>query len=189
MKMLWDDDSLYILADMEEAHLWATLTNYDDIIFQDHDFEIFIDPDDDAQNYIEIEINTLGTVMDLHMGKPYSRGGPMDMTWNTAGMRTAVGLNGTLNKNDDIDQGWTVEFAIPFSGISKGETKYKPTPEKPWRINFSRVEWQLENDGIGYRRKTDSNGRPLPENNWVWTPQDAINMHIPEKWGYLHFVK
>ena len=189
MKMMWNEDTLYILADMEEPHLWATLTDYDAIIFQDHDFEIFIDPDDDGNEYIEIEINALGTIMDLHMGKPYSRGGPMDMAWNTVGMRSAVGLNGTLNRNDDIDKGWVVECAIPFSSMSKGEKKYKPTPEKPWRINFSRVEWELEPDGLSYKRKTGANGRPLPENNWVWSPQGAINMHIPERWGYLHFIK
>jgi hypothetical protein len=28
---------------------------------------------------------------------------------------------------------------------------------------------------------------PLPENNWVWSPQGAINMHMPERWGYVQF--
>ena len=28
---------------------------------------------------------------------------------------------------------------------------------------------------------------PLPERNWVWSPQGAINMHMPERWGYVHF--
>ena len=27
----------------------------------------------------------------------------------------------------------------------------------------------------------------LPENNWVWTAQGAINMHMPERWGYVQF--
>ena len=26
-KMLWDDDYLYIAAELEEPHVWATLTN------------------------------------------------------------------------------------------------------------------------------------------------------------------
>jgi hypothetical protein len=189
MKITWDEEFLYVLAEMEEPHLWATLKDYDAIVYQDHDFEIFIDPDDDGNDYIEIEINTLGTVMDLHMSKPYSRGGPMDMNFNTVGMKTAVGVNGTINKNDDIDNGWVVEFAIPFSSMSKGEKKYGPTPERPWRVNFSRVEWKLDFDGLSYKKKLGENNKPLPEYNWVWTPQGVINMHVPEKWGYLYFTK
>jgi hypothetical protein len=26
-----------------------------------------------------------------------------------------------------------------------------------------------------------------PEENWVWSPQDVIDMHRPERWGYLQF--
>jgi hypothetical protein len=28
---------------------------------------------------------------------------------------------------------------------------------------------------------------PLPENNWVWSPQGVVNMHVPERWGYVQF--
>src|SRR5690606_20202991 len=48
MKMLWDDEYLYVGADLEEPGLWATLTERDSIIFRDHDFEVFIDPDGDT---------------------------------------------------------------------------------------------------------------------------------------------
>jgi len=34
----------------------------------------------------------------------------------------------------------------------------------------------------------DAAGKRKPEHNWVWSPQGAINMHIPEKWGYLEFA-
>ena len=26
-----------------------------------------------------------------------------------------------------------------------------------------------------------------PEHNWVWSPQGVIDMHRPERWGYLQF--
>src|SRR5690348_6464944 len=44
VKMLWDDEYFYIAADMEEPHVWATLTRHDSVIFRDNDFEVFIDP-------------------------------------------------------------------------------------------------------------------------------------------------
>ena len=60
-RMLWDDTHLYVGAWLEEPHLWGTLTERDAIIYHDHDFEVFLDPDGDGEAYFEIEINVLGT--------------------------------------------------------------------------------------------------------------------------------
>src|SRR5262245_6880386 len=46
-KMAWDDRYLYVAAELEEPHVWATLTGHDAVIFHDNDFEVFIDPDGD----------------------------------------------------------------------------------------------------------------------------------------------
>jgi hypothetical protein len=35
----------------------------------------------------------------------------------------------------------------------------------------------------------DASGKDLPEHNWVWSPQGVINMHYPERWGYLQFTR
>jgi len=75
MKMLWDDNYLYIAAELEDLHTWATLDNHDDIIYRDNDFEIFIDPDGDGLNYFEIEINALGTILDLFLAKTIQKKG------------------------------------------------------------------------------------------------------------------
>ena len=56
-KMLWDDAFLYVAAELEEPHVWATLRQRDTVIFMDNDFEIFIDPDGDTYAYYEIEVN------------------------------------------------------------------------------------------------------------------------------------
>src|SRR5262245_14094530 len=55
-KMLWDDHFFYVAAEMEEPHVWGTLTEHDSIIFHDNDFEVFIDPNGDNQEYYEFEI-------------------------------------------------------------------------------------------------------------------------------------
>ncbi|MEI7587874.1 MAG: carbohydrate-binding family 9-like protein [Chitinophagia bacterium] len=187
VKLLWDSQYLYIAAYLKEPHLWATLKNHDDIIYRDHDFEVFIDPNNDENQYFEIEINTLGTVMDLFMFKSYKKGGPMDMSWNTSGMKSAVTYVGTLNDNRDIDQGWYVEMAIPYDCLKKPGRNYLPQINTPWRIDFSRVEWTLEKEGLGYTKKLQTNGKPIPEFNWVWSPIGFIDMHIPNRWGYLYF--
>src|SRR4051794_17472458 len=46
-KMLWDDENFYIHAELEEPHVWGTITKKNEVIFADNDFEIFIDPDGD----------------------------------------------------------------------------------------------------------------------------------------------
>ena len=186
-RMLWDDEYLYVAAYLEEPDLWATLKNHDDIIYKDNDFEVYIDPGNDATNYFEIEINALGTVMDLFMRRTYKRGGPADMKWNTSGMKSSVYLKGTLNNNTDKDKYWTIEMAIPYNCLEKPDRVSHPVVGATWRINFSRVQWSTIPSGISYEKKKNEKGHRHPESNWVWTPQGRIDMHIPEKWGYLHF--
>lgn len=187
VKMLWDDKYLYVLADMEEPHLWATLTKRDAIIFHDHDFEVFLDPNNDQEQYFEYEINALGTIMDLFMTRTYKKGGPMVMEWNSDNLISAVKLHGTLNDNRDIDKGWVVEMAIPYKDLERPGRISKPEIGATWRINFSRVQWTMDNDGHTYKRRVDQHGKRLPEDNWVWSPQGLIDMHVPQHWGYIRF--
>jgi len=188
VKMLWDEKNLYILAELAEPHVWGYFDEHDVIIFNENDFEVFIDPDGDSQNYFEIEINANNTVFDLFMPRPYRDGGIPLISWNAPGLKTAVSVDGTRNNPNDSDKKWTVEMAVPFSALQLGTGNQKPANEQVWRINFSRVQWQTEVvDGI-YKRKTDSvSGRILSEDNWVWSMQGVINMHFPERWGMLHF--
>lgn len=190
VKMLWDEKNLYILAELEEPHVWGYFDEHDVIIFNENDFEVFIDPDGDSQNYFEIEINANNTVFDLFMPRPYRDGGVPLISWNAPGLKTAVSVDGTRNNPNDSDKKWTVEMAIPFSALQLGTGSQKPADNQVWRINFSRVQWRTEVvDGI-YKRKTDSaTGRILSENNWVWSPQGVINMHFPERWGIIQFCE
>ena len=71
-KMLWNEEYFFIAAELEEPHVWGTITQHDAVIFQDPDFEVFIDPDGDSHNYYEFEMNALNTTWDLLMLKPYS---------------------------------------------------------------------------------------------------------------------
>lgn len=189
MKMLWNDSCLFIAVKMQEPHLWANLTKHDQIIFNDNDFEIFIDPNNNARNYFEIEVNQFNKIFDLFLSKPYRDKGAALVSWDTPGMQSAVQLQGTINNPTDKDTGWTVEFKIPFSAIKMGYGTGVPADGAFWRINFSRVEWDTEVKNGRYVKLTDAKGKKLPERNWVWSPQGVINMHYPERWGYLQFTR
>ena len=188
--MLWDDTFLYIAAELEEPHVWATLTKRDSVIFQDNDFEVFIDPDGDTHNYYELEVNTLGTAWDLMLVRPYRDGGPAIHAWDITGLQVGVHVRGTINRTGDRDEGWTVEIAMPWEVLREAAPRRtKPRAGDHWWINFSRVEWQVDARDGAYAKGIDpKSGRPLAEDNWVWSPQGTIDMHMPERWGIVHFT-
>ena len=189
VKMLWDSNYLYILARLEEPNIWATFTQRESIIFHENNFEVFIDPDGDTHNYYELEINALGTTWDLMLTRPYSLMGRAVSAWDIDGLKKGLHLAGTLNNPSDTDTGWMVELAIPFKILAEcAPGRSAPHPGDYWRINFSRVEWALEVANNQYIKKKDpASGKPLPEYNWVWSPQYQINMHKPEYWGFVYF--
>lgn len=189
VKMLWNDTCLFIAAEIQEPHVWAYLKDHDAIVYHDNDFEVFIDPDNNTHQYYEIELNAINTVFDLFMSKPYRNGSGAMIAYDLPGMRTAVSIRGTLNNPSDEDKGWTVEMAIPFRAVSIGNGTRVPREGDLWRIGFSRVEWDTEIRDGKYVKKKNANGRDLPEHNWVWSPQGLVNMHYPERWGYLQFSK
>jgi hypothetical protein len=183
VKMLWDDQFFYVAAELDEPHVWGTLKKHDAVIFQDNDFEVFIDPDGDNHGYYEFEINALNTGWDLFLQRPYRDGGPALNSWEIAGLETATQLDGTLNDPSDRDRGWSVELAFPWKAL--GEFSHKPSPPRDgdqWRVNFSRVEWAHTVGGKAYRKVPGKR-----EDNWVWSPQGVVDMHRPERWGFVQF--
>ena len=189
IKALWDDEYIYFAAELEEPHVWAKLRQRDTVIFHDNDFEIFIDPDGDTHAYYEFEINAFGTEWDLLLIKPYRDGGTAVNAWDIPGLKTAVHVDGTINNPRDIDKGWSIEVAIPLRVMRECDvTRRPPEPGTQWRVGFSRVQWRTHvENGVYVKDINPATNRPFPEDNWVWSPQGRINMHMPEMWGYFQF--
>ncbi|MCX6929277.1 MAG: hypothetical protein NT154_39565 [Verrucomicrobia bacterium] len=183
-KMLWDDDYLYIGAELQEPHVWGTLTQHDAVIFQDPDFEVFIDPAGVTQPYYEFEMNARNTSWDLLLEKPYMDQGKAHNEWDIPGLKTGVRVQGTLNDPSDTDQGWMLEIAFPWKVLSQHARHAGPPLEgEQWRIDFSRVEWQITTNGGSYQKVPNT-----PEDNWIWSPPGVVDMHRPEMWGVVQFT-
>lgn len=187
VKMLWDNAYLYIAANLDDENVWAYLTERDQIVFFDNDFEVFINPVNSSHQYFEYEINALNTIFDLFLPKTYRSASGALISWDSNNLKHGVHIHGSLNDPSDKDKGWTVELAIPFKDITIGNEVNVPKNGDIWRINFSRVQWETEVSGNKYIKRLDANNKVLPENNWVWSPQGIIDMHAPERWGYLQF--
>lgn len=182
-KMLWDDEALYVAALLEEPDVWATLTERDAAIYQDNAFEVFIDPDGDTHNYYELEVNALGTLWDLIILKPHRDGGPSLSAWDIRGLEAGVHVDGTVNDPTDSDAGWTVELALPWEVLEEAAPERRaPREGEQWRLNFARSQWPLTVLNGAYEKEADADAEW-----WVWSPQGAVDMHRPERFGYVQF--
>ena len=184
VKILWDEDYLYIGATLEEPKVQASFLEKNSYIFHDdNNFEVFVDPNGDHCNYYELELNAFNTIWELSLPVPYRNSGKPNDPDNMPGLKTAVAVYGTINDDSDIDSVWTVELAFLFEDFEKYDAvNTPPRPGDYWRINFSRVEWRYNFTENKYVKVPG-----LREDNWVWSPQGEINMHAPEHWGILHF--
>ena len=195
VRMTWDDENLYIGARLMEDQIWATVQERDQVIFVDNDFEVFLSPKHSTHRYYEIEMNAAYAVWDLMMLKPNRDLVNRIISWDIQGLETAVYIDGELNDPNADNKFWSLEIKIPWFSLRECEadecypTHIVPDLGEVWRINFSRVEYDVEvKDGKYEKRKDPKSQTYLPEHNWVWAPTGAIDIHMPEMWGYLFFA-
>jgi len=194
-KMRYDDQFLYVGGYVQETQIWANVTQHDTVIFQDNDFELFIDPGATTHYYKEYEMNARNVNWDLCLNKPYLNGGyenssrifgthGFDML--SHGLESAAFVSGVVNDPSAINKFWSVEIKLPFAdGLAVNETGINIPPKSKdlWKINFSRVEYKVKAVDGHYELINVS----APCDNWVWSSMGVINMHLPERWGYLQF--
>ncbi len=204
--VLWDDENLYIGIRVEEPHVRAKYTNYNDPIYYDNDVEVFIDGGD---AYYEFELNAFNTRYEVFFiweegyerggfgkarefarskQKPFNgvdfkthpRGGRLgNFNWSFPGLKTAVHIDGTVNDDRDTDRGWTVELALPWSSMKWLATDGRALPPREgdvWRMDFSRF-----NTYKAPAPAKDSGG-------WVWTRHGVWDSHVPECFAFIRFT-
>lgn len=196
VKLLWDDTALYVGAELADDTIWATVSQRDEVIFVDNDFEVFLAPRNTTHRYYEIEINAANAVWDLLMEKPQRDRVRRISSWDIKGFQSAVHINGRLNDPEANNLGWSVEMVIPWFSLREcgvdevAPRQLAPEPGETWRLNFSRVEYDVHAENGRYIKNTNAaTGEPLPEHNWVWSPTGIIDIHLPEMWGYLTFTQ
>jgi hypothetical protein len=148
-KMLWDNTYVYIAFLMTDRDVWSKkkvwVDDIKDCLCREEVAEVFIDPDGDGKEYLELEINPYGAVMDLKLREEIAKGGVevIDLGWSYKGIKHAIGINGTLNDSTDVDKNWILELALPFTDFAPVAPKmnFPPKPGDLWRINLYRYDY------------------------------------------------
>lgn len=183
VKFCWNKHYFFIAATLQDQHLWTTMTEDETELYRQDVFEVFIDPDADGLDYYELEINALGTTWDLALSRPYNQGGQANSAWNIDGLQKGIQLQGTINDATDLDQGWTLELAIPWDAFfDKKHCRKSFLKKQILAINFLRMDYDLDVVEGQYQQKTDG------ASFGVWKAQGTINMHLPQKWQPIRLV-
>lgn len=206
--VLWDDDYLYVAYWIEEPDLQASLTERDAPIYKNNDVELFIAGKDTYYEFeinsygtiyevffiweesyksggydrmTEFRLNQKGRKTFHGVGyKPHPRGPRIGYWgWDFPGLKSAVFLDGTINNDRDRDRGWTVEIALPWTGMTSlaiGDKRSLPPNDRDvWRMDFSRFNQYKEAPPA-----KDSGG-------WAWSSHGVWDSHVPECFTYIHF--
>ncbi len=135
---------------------------------------------------------------DVHQKEAYTFGGNCDRSaasfWNGTdprgirwaftnfdmdGLETAVKLDGTLNDNSDVDNGWSLEIAIPWDSLKilgNGRT-IPPTNGDVWNIFLGRFQ-KLVLSGLEVQ----------PHPAMALNSHGIYDTHIPSKWSGIEFI-
>ena len=137
VSLSWNNDNLYIAYKSSDSKIVGSTQKKDSQIFNTDDLvEIFIDPDGDSQNYIEIGVNAFSTHYDMLL-KCIS---PDCGGWKTSMIFDISGLEAVSKITPD---GYATEIKIPFSSLEKIQNGNfsKPKTGTKWKGNTFRIDY------------------------------------------------
>jgi len=135
-RILYDDRFIYFAFRAVDKNIWATMKRRDEHLWLEEVVEVFLQANPGIPNYIELEVNPLGTMLDIYLidtRKPLHY-----ESWNSEKLQWAVHVDGTVDGKEG-DREWTCEIALPLEDVATA-THLPPQPGDRWRVNLYRVE-------------------------------------------------
>jgi len=95
------------------------------------------------------------------------------------GLVTAVQLDGTLNDNKDIDKGWNLEIAIPWTSLAllANGRSVPPSEGDTWNMFLGRFQKLM----VGGQEVS-------PHPAMAMTSHGVYDTHLPDKWSRVMFT-
>lgn len=172
LRLCHDGVRLYIAFDCVDRDVWGAYRGRNERIYDEEVVEAFLAPECEPRRYFELESSPRGAYWEGVIDNPDGRRATLrtNLEWVCVGWERGIRVRGTLDVRDDVDDGWSVEWAIPFASL--GATS--PRAGERWRANFYRIE------------------RPrgaAPEfSAWSPTYADPAEYHLPAHFGVLEFA-
>jgi hypothetical protein len=146
-RMLWNADGLFLAVEVSDKDVVGGFkaTDKDPQLWTKDAVELVVDPDasGDNKDYYDILINPQNLVFDSHYddyNKPRTEpGGPFGHQEWSSNVKSKVIVDGTLDKSDDEDKGYTVEAMIPWKSFDKAKAT-PPAIGDTWRLNLYAVQ-------------------------------------------------
>jgi len=134
-RLAWDARCLYgVIAIKDKDVHYLHTTNTQPLWLADC-AGVFVKPREDRLAFLEVETNPFGAVMAVAWP---SRGMGSKQRLacgeTAAGIAVATTVLGTVNDWRDVDEGWVVEFAIPWA-CCREVFPQAPEPGDVWRVN------------------------------------------------------
>jgi hypothetical protein len=164
-RVLYDDNFLYFSFRCADDNIWSTMKRRDEHLWEEEVVEVFLQADSGQPSYIELEVNPLGTMLDIYLlgaRKPLHY-----ESWNSEKLQWAVQVDGTVDGKGG-DHGWTCEIALPMEDIVTAP-HHPPQPGDRWRMNLYRGEQLPKPAGL------------------AWSPTLQDDFHIPKRFGEIVF--
>jgi len=170
-RVMWDDENLYVAFDVRDDFVRNTHEERDAHLWEQDAVEIMVDPDGDGRNYFEMQVSPTGVVFDTRYDTRRQPQPVGHVDWNS-GLEAAVNVRGAAN-DDDEDQGYTAEVAIPWSAFDAGEpAASRPEAGATWRMNLYVMD----------ARPGDAGQRSAG-----WSPTHRPDFHVPARFGRVRF--
>jgi hypothetical protein len=165
-RVLYDEKFIYFAFRSIDKNIWSTMRRRDQHLWLEEVVEVFLQANSSVPNYIELEVNPLGTMLDIYLLETRK---PLHYeSWNSQKLRWAVRVDGTVDGKGG-DREWTCEIALPFEDIATAP-HLPPQAGDRWRMNMFRVE-------------------RLPEVAEVaWSPTLQDDFHVLPRFGELVFT-
>lgn len=114
-KIVWDDERIYFAFRCDDKHISAEQFSPNSPVSRDDCCEAFIAPVPEGAerlDYTNYEINCIGTWLVGYHAK--SRNDERGKT-EPGGVVIGRYIKGTVNNDQDLDEGWVLEFSIPWT--------------------------------------------------------------------------
>lgn len=212
LAMCWDDEYLYVAFRVEDPDIRARTTFPNSAIYVlDDDVELFLDL---GGTYYEVGINAVNCTYQIlwtwldpivergdwsaleelfklpdllyytrRSTEILGRVGNRDFT--LPGLQHAVRVQGSINNPATQDHGWTVELAIPWASLRALSPSSILPPEagSAMRMQAYRIQHDWAQSGENFL------GGNTEFRGYAWSVMGNTNVHNPERWATVTFVK